>query len=261
MHLLCLRIWDVIGIRGKTGGKRFRVPVAALFCALIDALVLVFGSFVNSSGSWSLGAIAMLELVIASMLAFGKCHIIRNSMILLGTTALLAGMFQLLPIKNVGLYCCVGSVLLPVLRRGVVSLLHTKQTECMIFEAKLTQNGKEKELSAFMDTGNRLRLFGSMLPVVVVDEKYLTDWIKEAECFMPQKLVVLPYKGVGGAGLLRGVRVMCTLTPEIGKTVEREVAAVAAGHKLFQGCTYQMILQPEVIQCVTNTQEGAEHVI
>ena len=99
------------------------------------------------------------------------------------------------------------------------------------------------------------------MPVVVVDEKYLTDWIKEAECFMPQKLVVLPYKGVGGTGLLQGVRVQCTLLSETGERTEREVAAVAAGHKLFQGCAYQMILQPEVIQCVKNTQEGAEHVV
>lgn len=222
---------------------------------------MVFGSFAESRGMWVSVIVTILELVSASVIAFGKCHVIRNSAILLGTTALLAGLFQLLPIKNVGLYCCIGSLLLPVLKSGVASLLRTRQTECMLYEAKLVQNGKEKKLSAFMDTGNRLRLFGSTVPVVVVDEKYLTEWIKEAECFMPQKLVVLPYKGVGGAGLLRGVRVQCTLTSEAGEAVDREVAAVAAEHKLFHGCAYQMILQPEVMQCVNNTQEGAEHVV
>ncbi len=261
LHLLCLRIWDIIGSRAQSGGKRFRIPAAALFCALTDALMLILGGFAGNSGMWWWSLVAMLELVTASVIAFGRCRVIRNSMVLLGTTALLAGIFQLFPIKNIGLYCCIGSLLLPVIKRGVTSLLHTRQTECMLYEAKLTQNGKEKELSAFMDTGNRLRLFGSTVPVVVVDEKYLTDWIKEAEYFMPQKVVVLPYKGVGGNGLLRGVRVQCRLTSETGEIVNREVAAVSAGHKLFQGCAYQMILQPEVMQCVRNTQEGAENVI
>ncbi len=261
LHLLCLRIWDIIGNRGQYKVKRFRIPVAALFCALTDVLTLILGSFTKCSETLLWSIVVSLELVIASVIAFGRCHIIRNSIILLGTTALLAGIFQLLPVTNVGLYCCVGSVLLPFIKHGVTSLLHTRQTECMLYEVKLTQNGKEKKLSAFMDTGNRLRLYGSSVPVVVVDEKYLTDWIKEAECFMPQKLVVLPYKGVGGTGLLRGVRVQCTLISQTNKTVETEVAAVAAEHKLFHGCTYQMILQPEVIQCVSNTQKGAEHVI
>lgn len=261
LHLLCLRIWDIFGNRGRQKVKRFRVPVAALICALTDAVALILGSFTGISEALLWSAVAILELVTASVIAFGRYRIIRNSIILLGTTALLAGIVQLLPVTNVGLYCLAGSVLLPAMKRGVTSLLYTRQTECMLYEAKLTQNGKEKALSAFMDTGNRLRLFGSNLPVVVVDEKYLTDWIKEAECFMPQKLVVLPYKGVGGTGLLRGVRVMCTLISKTGKEVETEVAAVAAGHKLFHGCTYQMILQPEVIACVSNTQEGEEHVI
>ena len=241
--------------------KRFRIPIAALFCALADALVLIFGSFSLNSGAWSRNIIAIAELVTASVIAFGRYHIIRNSMVLLGTTALLAGIFQLLPIKNEGLYCCIGSIVVPVLKYGVTSFFYAKQTECMLYKAKLIQNGKEKELSAFMDTGNRLRLFGSSVPVVVVDEKCLTDWIKEAECFMPQKLVLLPYKGVGGTGLLHGVRVQCKLTMKTGEMTEREVAAVAAEHKLFHGCRYQMILQPEVIQCVTNTQEGAGNVI
>lgn len=241
--------------------KRFRIPVAALICACMDALVLIGGWFAGNNNLWTWDIVAVLELVIASVISFGRCHVIRNSVVLVGTTALLAGLFQLLPIQNVGLYCCIGSVLLPMIKQGVGSLLHARQTECMLYEAKLMQNGKELKLSAFMDTGNRLRLHGSNIPVVVVDEKYLTEWIKEAECFMPQRLVILPYKGVGGAGLLRGVRVQCTLAIEHGKTIKKEVAAVTAGHKLFHGCAYQMILQPEVIQCVTNTQEGAEYVI
>lgn len=261
LHLLCLYIWDNIANRQKAAGRRLCKVIAALVSAVADAVLLVFGSFAKTGGTLLFVLLLMFELVTASVIAFGRYHKVRNSLGLLGTTAFVAGVFQLLPVKNIGLFCCIGCLLIPVIKKGVTAVLRTKQTECMLYEAKLILNGKEKELSAFMDTGNRLRLIGSSVPVVVVDEKYLTEWIKEAECFMPQKLVILPYKGVGGAGLLRGIRVQCLLSSGAKNIVEREVAAVVAGHKLFQGCTYQMILQPEVIQCVKNTQEGAENVI
>ena len=118
-------------------------------------------------------------------------------------------------------------------------------------------------MTAFMDTGNRLRLFGRNLPVVLVDEVYLNDWITVAEKTMPQKVVVLPYKGVGGKGLLRGIRLHLQLINDEGDVINGEVAAVAAEHRLFQGCEYQMILQPEVLTMtsVTNTQEGVHNVI
>lgn len=114
-----------------------------------------------------------------------------------------------------------------------------------------------------MDTGNRLRYYGSTLPVVLVDEMYLDKWIKAAEYYMPQKLVFIPYKGVGGKGLLRGVKLRLEVIPPEGDAVCGEVAAVAAEHRLFRGCEYQIILQPEVLnmKCVTDTQEGVHNVI
>ena len=53
------------------------------------------------------------------------------------------------------------------------------------------------------------------------------------------------------------------LASENGQTVSGEVAAVAAEHKLFQGCDYQMILQPEVLamEGVVAPQEGENNVI
>ena len=132
-----------------------------------------------------------------------------------------------------------------------------------MYKAKLCQGNEQKSLSAFMDTGNRLHFFGSSLPVVLVDEAYLNEWIKAAEHDMPQKLVFIPYKGVGGKGLLRGVKLRLEVTLREGEAVHGEVAAVAAEHRLFRGCDYQMILQPEVLimKCVTDTQEGVHNVI
>ena len=205
----------------------------------------------------------MCELVLAVGIAFGKCGIIPKSILLFVVTVLLAGFFQLVPVRNVGIFCMVGTVLIPLLTEGIRALLRAKQTGTSIYEVKLYQNEKEKCLSALMDTGNRLRLYGSGIPVVLVDETYLAEWIKAAELRMPQKLVFLPYKGVGGKGILHGVRLHCTVTLENGKRISGEVAAVSAEHRLFSGCGYQMILQPEVLtmECVTDTQEGARNVV
>ena len=112
-------------------------------------------------------------------------------------------------------------------------------------------------------TPERLRYFGSDLPVILVDEAYLNEWIKAAERDMPQKLIFIPYKGVGGKGLLRGVRLRLEVSLRDGERIHGEVAAVAAEHRLFRNCDYQIILQPEVLSmnCVTDTQEGVHNVI
>ena len=156
-----------------------------------------------------------------------------------------------------------GTVLIPFLIEGGRALFRIKQTGASIYDVTLYQQDREKHFSALMDTGNRLRLYGSRIPVVLVDECCLKEWMKEAEQNTPQKLVFIPYKGVGGKGLLYGVRLYCCLRKEDGGVCYGEVAAVTAEHRLFQGCGYQMILQPEVLtmDCVKDTQEGEKNVI
>jgi len=264
LHLMCLCLGGTI-LQNRSYKIRKRKLVSAAFCcAVMDAGAMVMLFYQNG---WSvpgvLLGVTLTELMLGAWIAYGRQCVLQNSILLFLITALLAGFFQAVPVRNVGLFCLVGTVLLPLLCGGVASLFRTKQTQSSIYEAKIYQNNEEKCLSAFMDTGNRLRLYGSRVPVVLVDETYLTEWIKVAERTMPQKLVILPYKGVGGKGLLHGVRLRCMLTAENGLRVAGEVAAVAVEHKLFHGCMYQMILQPEVLSmvCVTDTQEGESDVI
>jgi hypothetical protein len=207
--------------------------------------------------------VVLVELILAARITFGKKNSVHNGLKLLCVTALMAGVFLILPIRNSGLFCMVGSFLLPVLCRGIATIFCGRQTGVWMYDAKICQRDEEKHLSAFMDTGNRLRFFGSNLPVVLVDEAYLNEWIKAAEYNMPQKLVFIPYKGVGGKGILHGVKLRIALFPENGQMLSGEVAAMATEHRLFKGCMYQMILQPEVLSmvCVTNTQEGENNVV
>lgn len=260
---MCLYLVGTIRKNRYEKIKVKRLVFAAIFCAGLDAVLLIlFYDGAERVPTLVLG-MTIAELFLGVWCAYGKQEVLRNGLLLFAVTALLAGFFQLVPIRNVGLFCLVGTLLLPVCVLGVTAIFRAKQTQMSIYETRLYQNEKEKCLSAFMDTGNRLRLYGSSLPVVLVDETCLTEWIKEAEEVSPQKLVFLPYKGVGGKGILHGVRLHCVLSLENGQRLSGEVAAVAAEHRLFHGCRYQMILQPEVLSmvCVKDTQEGEENVV
>ena len=241
-----------------------KLIMASLLCTVIDTTVAVVTVDTGKALSvpFAFGIVGA-ELFLAVIIAYGKRNGIHNGVRLLCITALMAGVFQMIPVRNVGLFCLAGTILLPVMHHGITMIFRGKQTGTWIYEAKLCQRNEEKSLSAFMDTGNRLRFFGSNLPVVLVDEAHLNEWIKAAEYDMPQKLVYIPYKGVGGKGLLRGVRLLLEVSLTEGESVHGEVAAVAAEHRLFRGCDYQMILQPEVLnmKCVTDTQEGVHNVI
>ncbi len=265
IHMLCLHITSAL-TRGQNKRKQIhKVVAAAFFCTVFDMILMII--VVNLGISTPLLPVVPLiasgEFWIAARIAYGKHEKVKNGLRLLCVTALMAGLFQLFPVRNVGLFCLAGTILLPVLSGGIISVFRAKQTRQWIYEARLCQKEEEKSFSAFMDTGNRLRLYGSNLPVVLVDEAYLNEWIKAAESAMPQKLVFLPYKGVGGKGLLRGVRLRLKLIVEDGMMINGEVAAVAAEHRLFQGCEYQMILQPEVLTMAgaTRAREGVHNVI
>ncbi len=264
IHLLCLVVTGALTERRNKKNRICKTVAAALLCTAIDTtLTVITVNTGNSLGVPLVFAVVSGEFFLAAGIAYGKRNCIHNGFQLLCMTALLAGVFQGIPIRNAGLFCLVGTILLPVLLRGIATIFRAKQTGVWMYEAKLCQRNEEKMLSAFMDTGNRLRFYGSNLPVVLVDEAYLNEWIKAAEYDMPQKLVFIPYKGVGGKGLLRGVKLRLEVTLREGETVHGEVAAVAAEHRLFRGCDYQMILQPEVLtmKCVTDTQEGVHNVI
>lgn len=258
LHLLCLYLVGTIGKKRFEKRKTKRILGAAFFCAVTDAVavVLLYGRG-KVFGLWVF-LFVLTEFFVGSRIAFGKQGVLQNGALLFVTTALLAGVFQIMPIKNVGLFCLFGTLLIPLLNAGIATLFRVKQIQNELYEAKLYRNEAEQCLSAFMDTGNRLRLYGSRIPVVLVDEIYLSEWLKEAQVYTPQKLVFLPYKGVGGKGLLHGIRLRCEIFLENGQRINGEVAAVAAEHKLFHGCRYQMILQPEVLSmvCVRNAQEG-----
>jgi len=252
------------------GKKRYekrkigKMAIAALVCATADvvSVILIYEGESKVKGTLCI-LIAVVEMFVGSRIAFGKQGFWFNGILLFAITAFLAGFFQIMPIRNAGLFCMLGTVLLPVANAVISEVFRSKQIQQDLYETKLYLNHSSQRLSAFMDTGNRLRLYGSRIPVVLVDETYLTDWIKAAEDAFPQKQVFLPYKGVGGKGILHGIRLHCEVLSENGRCIRGEVAAVAAEHRLFVGCRYQMILQPEVLSmvCVNDAQEGEKNVI
>ncbi len=263
LHMLCLYLTGTI-VRGRNIRKRKgRFVAAAFLCTVIDTITVVVLYGREGLAAWLYWLIGVLGLAAAAGIAYGRRAILSNGLVLLVVTVLMAGVCQLLSISNIGILCMVGTLLLPVCVFGITSFFRVKETRNWVYEVRLLHNEDAKCLSAFLDTGNRLRLYGSQLPVVLVDETYLTKWIKEAEKTMPQKLVFLPYKGIGGKGILQGIKVYCELNLEEGTVLSGEVAAVAAEHRVFQGGEYQMLLQPEVLSmsCAKNAREGEKYVI
>ena len=261
LHLLCLYLVGTVGKKRYEKRKKKRMIVSALVCALADAAAVMIMGENGPYGVFLM--IAAAEFLIGSVIAFGKERLLLNAILLFAITAFLSGIFQLLPVKNVGLCCLLGTVLLPVITGVITVVFQRKQIQKELYKVKIYWKETNHNLSAFMDTGNRLHLYGSRSPVILVDETYLTEWIEEAKLVMPQKLVFLPYKGVGGRGLLHGVRLYCEVFTEHGQCIRGEVAAVAAEHRLFSGCEYRVILQPEVLSmvCVNDAQEGEKYVI
>ncbi len=262
LHLLCLYLVGTVLKKRYGKIKHKRLMTASLVCAALDTGSIVLFCETSVSSIFFVFP-AVVGIFLGARIAYGKQGILQNAVLVFAVSALFAGFFQLVPVRNVGLFCCIGTLCLPFCFAGVNGIFRTRQTQAAVYKARLYPWETEVCLSAFMDTGNRLRLYGSSVPVVLVDENYLTEWIKEAEKRMPQKLVLLPYKGVGGKGILHGVRLRMSLLLEDGRELSGEVAAMATEHRLFQGCMYQMILQPEVLSmvCVTNTQEGEKNVV
>lgn len=264
LHLLCVCLVGTV-LRIPHNGQKYRRPLlASLCCTGMDVLALVlFSGSSNGRNGLMVTLITVTEFILGAWIAYGRKKSLSGGILLFVITALFSGLFQLLPVRNTGLFCLTGALVFPCITAGIRLLFRTKRTQNWLFEAHLIREGEEKVLSAFLDTGNRLRLYGSGVPVVVVDGMYLAEWMKKAESTTPQKLVFLPYRGVGGKGLLYGVRLECMLNLGDGRKIFREVAAVAAEHNLFRGCSYQMILQPEVFstECEMDIRKGETHVV
>lgn len=258
LHLLCLYCGGLLQGMYKTKRKRRYLFLSAVVCTFADGVSLLL-LYVDSVVAIIFGSVIVLtEFFLGAWIAYGKKNRVKNGIRLFLITALFSGVFQLLPIKRVGIFCLFGMLLLPLLVKEVVGLFRIKQIRQFMYTGVLRYHRQEQSLNAFLDTGNRLRMYGSFLPVVLVDETYLAEWMMEAQQNYPQNLVFVPYKGVGGKGILHGIRLHCCLYTEGNSVVKGEVAAVAAEHKLFHGCEYQMILQPEVLEmdCVGIAQEG-----
>lgn len=267
IHLLSLWLTGYV-VGAEYIEKKKRRVAGALFGTGVDVVVLVllFEKITGFTPGYM--GIGFVQLLLSAWISFGRRKLLQNTMVLLVITVLFSGVFQMIPGGNAGLYCLVGCFVFPLVKKGAESFFRAKQTNCALYEVCLIYQGEEQKFTALMDTGNRLRLPGSRIPVVLAEEDCLSKWMENAKEHSPEKLVFVPYKGVGGKGLLYGIRVRYRICPETGnhvkasqteichaetrpteiRSAEGEVAVVAAEHRLFEGCEYRMILQPEVLR-------------
>lgn len=197
-------------------------------------------------------------MILAVWLAFGKKRILWNTTRLVLITAFLAGVLSLFPEKST-IFLCFFAVLTTIVGSFLMKkFIFEHQTNASIYAVSLCFLSKTRVLYGFLDSGNRLRLPGSSLPVLVADEKLFREWLALAHTFCPQKLCVLPFHGVGGKGLLKGIKMGARMENQQEYT---EVAVVMAEHSLFRKKEYQMLLQTELLSQQKKCMEGEHHVI
>ena len=248
LHVLCLKLCELVVSANEVKCRRIRIFLAAVSGALSD----LFGPLFLTELYPARIVLAAADLVIASVIAFGKYRVIRTAGILFLATALLGGVFSTFRIRNTGLFCLGGCVLL-AFGKGIAEHAKRRTTEQGFrYMVKLWFAGEERSFSAFLDTGNRLKLHGSDAPVMVAGKRCIEDWVKKAELFLPQKYICLPFCGVGGKGLLFGVRAECRITKEDGRVVyEGKTAVVNADLKQFAEKGFDLLLQPEFFRTGT----------
>lgn len=252
-HFLCLCLLRLF-LSERKKHQRKRIVAAAFVCSMAD----IIGIFLlHSDASEARLLFSAGELVWAVYFSFGKKRICRNTIGLLMMTMLLGGCFSLFKVRNTGLFCFFGGVLFLFVEMYVQKLWKKNTERGYLYETRLSFEGESREYTAYLDTGNRLKLYGSSLPVIVAREEQIEDWVIKSKLLCPQKYICLPFHGVGGKGLLYGVRVDCEITKEQGGCVYHGMAAVVGTQtRLFFGREYELLLQPEFFEVRYQTQNN-----
>lgn len=233
-----------------TGQERciLRIIVAAVFGAVISVLLLVckvkFG-IVYVSISF-LSTFYMMFLVCRKK---GLREIMTQSLYFFILTSLFQELLQTIHsvwgIDNV-LPALIGAL---VLLLGMTCFLQRSQKEKrenVLYRVEITEQGKQIEVMALLDTGNYLKEPFSKKPVSIVNKEQLEELWKIRR---PEKCKVIPFYSVGKEhGILHGMEVerIDIYDGEECVSIHRPIVAVYEG-MLSQNKKYQMILHRELL--------------
>lgn len=244
LHFLSLCIVRLLSYRNRQK-KTVHIAGVAALCTLLDLCGILF---IGNYRIFVRYLFAAGEILLAVLLAFGQEGLLPNGVSLFFVTVLFGGFFSLFARRNTGLFCLGAFLLFFVTRRLLSGIRQRKLEQGYTYEVSMRFMEEQRDGTAFLDTGNRLRLFGSSLPVIVARKGCLGDWIEKARDCCPQNYLCLPFHSVGGNGLFYGVKVECRVVSESGGLVfSGRAAVVGTDDKLFLGRKYDLLLQPEFL--------------
>lgn len=233
-----------------TGQERrfFRIFTASVFGAVISILLLVckvkFGILYVSISF--LSTFYMMFLVCRKK---GLQEIMTQSLYFFILTSLFQELLQTIhsvwSIDNV-LPALIGALVLLLGITWFLQRSQRKKRENVLYRVEITEQGKQIEVTALLDTGNCLKEPFSKKPVSIVNKEQLEELWKIRR---PEKCKVIPFYSVGKEhGILHGMEVECIniYNGEECVSIQRPIIAVYEGI-LSQNKRYQMILHRELL--------------
>lgn len=227
---------EIFGIGLRRPAAVIRLACGGVMCGLFSMLIFLHARTL---------LLVVLEAGFAfavCMVVYGKAQLWRQALAFILVTYFMGGitMGMLLVTKNPGVYAVSGiytgdmkaallalfiAVGLFTAKLIIRSVSSRKFFGEHVFDVKIVIGGKCFETGGFVDTGNQLTDPVSGKPAAVAQGS-LWNRLEEAGVMMPERMGVIPYKGINGGGLMISVR-----TDYIEIRERRIRGAVIAGGK------------------------------
>lgn len=201
---------------------------------IIVAAILVLISFRKRKIIFNIKALAIF--ILYSMMLAGACIFIQYSQNYdINNFAIINFSYKKLMLSVMTIYM--------IIDRVVIFIKERKDLSNLIYSIDIVLKNSEKNINAFLDTGNELREPATNLPVVIVEKSVFQD--VDLKCY---DKFYIPYRVVSGkGGNLQGFKPEYIKIHQGNETTTREVIVAFAGERLSDFNDYEALLSRGVI--------------
>ncbi|MBV7271910.1 sigma-E processing peptidase SpoIIGA [Clostridiaceae bacterium UIB06] len=213
-------------------------PTLAVFSItpfkIIAALIIVFITFRKMNILFNVKVLCIF--ILYSMVLAGICIFIQfNQGSDIGYSVIINFSYKKLMISLMIIYMLIERIIVYIKERKIIKNL--------IYSVEIILDDSNKNVKAFLDTGNELREPATNLPVIIVEKSVFYD----VDLNSYDKFYI-PYKVVDGqGGNLQGFKPQCVKIKEGKETVDKEVIIAFCENKLSEINEYQALLSRGVI--------------
>ena len=227
--------------------------LAAAIGAFLGCLGLVW--YIQQGNSASIFITEGVSLIMMCFLAFGCKNLLWHLFLVVISMTVTAGVFLYL-VSFVGIDVNSVSAIAVSAVACLFCIVLEKQSrirwkeEHMKVKTVLEFEDKKLFATALMDTGNKLYDPFYHKPVILVDEKLISEMLSYCKESHPEKLHYIPFHSVGKEnGLLEGITLDYVSIKWQSKHMRfREVIAAVSKENLYKGKEYQVIFHCGLLQ-------------